>query len=278
MASSNFSSTPNRKITVNGVDFAYRDVGPRTGVPVVMLNHLAATLDNFDPRIVDGLAREHRVVMLDNRGVGASGGVTPRDIASMARDAVAFIRAMGFEQVDLLGFSMGGFIAQQIVLDHPALVRRLILTGTGPAGGVGIDKVTGVTIRSMIKAALTFQDVKVYLFFTRTANGRGAAREFIARLKERTAERDKPIALASFGRQLTAIKRWARQAPQDLSVITQPTFVANGDDDLMVPTSNSRDLARRIPGAKLAIYADAGHGGIFQHYRAFVPAALDFLR
>ena len=278
MAAESYRDTPNRNITAGGVRFAYRDLGPRTGTPVVLLNHLGATLDNFDPRVVDGLASKHRVVALDNRGVGGSSGSVPRDIAAMARDAVAFIRAMGFEQVDLLGFSMGGFVAQQIVLSEPALVRRLILTGTGPAGGVGIDKVRGISVRAMIKGALTFNDPKLYLFFTRTANGRRAGHEFLARLKERAADRDKPITLAAFGRQLTAIKRWALQEPQDLSVITQPTFVANGDDDRMVPTENSRDLARRIAGAKLAIYADAGHGGIFQYHRPFVSAALEFLR
>lgn len=278
MAAELFKDTPNRYLEAGGVRFAYRDLGPRTGTPIVMLNHLGATLDNFDPRIVDGLASQHRVVTLDNRGVGGSSGTTPRDIAAMARDAVAFIRAMGFEQVDLLGFSMGGFIAQQIVLDEPKLVRRLILTGTGPAGGVGIDKVTGISVRAMIKGALTFNDPKLYLFFTKTANGRRAGHEFLARLKERTADRDKPITLTAFGRQLTAIKHWALQAPQDLSVITQPTFVANGDDDRMVPTENSRDLARRIAGAKLAIYEDAGHGGIFQYHRPFVSTALEFLR
>lgn len=278
MAAELFKDTPNRYLEAGGVRFAYRDLGPRTGTPVVMLNHLGATLDNFDPRVVDGLASQHRVVALDNRGVGGSSGSVPRDIAAMARDAVAFIRAMGFEQVDLLGFSMGGFVAQQIVLSEPKLVRRLILTGTGPAGGVGIDKVTGISVRAMIKGALTSNDPKLYLFFTKTANGRRAGHEFLARLKERTADRDKSITLAAFGRQLTAIKRWALQAPQDLSVITQPTFVANGDDDRMVPTENSHDLARRIPGAKLAIYADAGHGGIFQYHRPFVSAALEFLR
>ncbi|WP_337271238.1 alpha/beta fold hydrolase [Oryzifoliimicrobium ureilyticus] len=183
-----------------------------------MLNHLAATLDNLDPSIVDGLAAEHRILMLDNRGVGASSGTSPRDIASMARNAVAFIRAMGFQQVDLLGFSKGRFIAQQIVLDHPTLVRLLILIG------------------SMIEAALTFQDPKVYLFFPRTSNGRRAVHGLIARLKERALAHDKPIALASFAKQLTAIKRWGRQAPQDLSVINQPIVIAYGDDDLMVPT------------------------------------------
>lgn len=278
MAAESYRNTPNRNITVGEVRFAYRDLGPRTGTPVVLLNHLGATLDNFDPRVVDGLASKHRVVAVDNRGVGGSSGATPRDIAAMAHDAVAFIRAMGFEQVDLLGFSMGGFVAQQIALSEPALVRRLILTGTGPAGGAGIDKVTGVTVRAMIKGALTFNDPKLYLFFTKTANGRRAGREFLARLKERTADRDKPITLAAFGRQLTAIRRWAGQPPQDLSVITQPTLVANGDDDRMVPTENSRDLARRIAGAKLVIYQDAGHGGIFQYHRPFVLAALEFLR
>jgi pimeloyl-ACP methyl ester carboxylesterase len=130
----------------------------------------------------------------------------------------------------------------------------------------------------MIKGALTFNAPKLYLFFTKTTNGRRAGREFLARLKERTADRDKPITLAAFGRQLTAIRRWAQQPPQDLSVITQPTLVANGDDDRMVPTENSRDLAHRIAGAKLAIYEDAGHGGIFQYHRPFVLAALEFLR
>jgi pimeloyl-ACP methyl ester carboxylesterase len=195
----------------------------------------------------------------------------------MARDAVTFVRAMGFEKVDLLGFSLGGFVAQEIVLTEPQLVRRLILTGTGPAGGVGIDKVTGLTLRAMLKGALTLKDPKHYLFFTRTTNGRRAAKAFLERLKERTSDRDAPIAIHSFRAQLKAIHAWGTQAPQDLGVITQPTFVANGDDDLMVPTANTVDLARRIPGAKLAIYKDAGHGGIFQHHESFVAEALTFL-
>jgi pimeloyl-ACP methyl ester carboxylesterase len=195
----------------------------------------------------------------------------------MARDAVGFIRAMGFDTVDLFGFSLGGFVAQEIALTDPSLVRRLILTGTGPAGGVGIDRVTGLTLRAMLKGALTLKDPKYYLFFTKTANGRRAAKAFLERLKERTSDRDSPIAIHSFRAQLKAIHAWGRQPPQDLSVITQRTFVANGDDDLMVPTANTVDLARRIPGAKLATYEDAGHGAIFQHHRTFVAEALAFL-
>lgn len=272
-----FKDVPTRHIAVDDVPFVYRDLGPRTGIPVIFLNHLGATLDNYDPRVVDGLAAKHRVIAFDNRGVGASDGRTPTTVAVMARDAVSFIRAMGFHAVDLLGFSLGGFIAQQIALTEPSLVRRMILTGTGPAGGEGIDKVTGLTLRAMVKGALTLRDPKYYLFFTRTANGRQAAKAFLARLKERTRDRDRPMEIRSFRAQLRAIHAWGTQAPQDLGAITQPTFVANGDDDLMVPTVNSVDLARRISGAKLSIYEDAGHGGIFQHHRTFVAEALAFL-
>jgi pimeloyl-ACP methyl ester carboxylesterase len=272
-----FKDTPTHYIDAGGGRFAYRDLGPGTGVPLILLNHLGATLDNWDPRVVDGLAARHRVIAFDNRGVGASGGKTPSSVAPMARDAVTFVRAMGFDEVDLLGFSLGGFVAQEIALTEPKLVRRLILTGTGPAGGVGIDRVTGLTLRAMLKGALTLKDPKYYLFFTRTANGRRAAKAFLGRLRERTSDRDSPIAIRSFRAQLKAIHAWGTQTPQDLGAITQPTFVANGDDDLMVPTANTVDLARRIPGAKLAIYKDAGHGGIFQHHESFVAEALAFL-
>lgn len=272
-----FKDTQARYIDASGSRFAYRDLGSETGVPVILLNHLGATLDNYDPRIVDGLAARHRVIAFDNRGVGASAGKTPSSVAAMARDAVAFVRAMDLGKVDLLGFSLGGFVAQEIVLTEPQLVRRLILTGTGPAGGVGIDKVTGLTLRAMLKGALTLKDPKHYLFFTSTANGRRAAKAFLERLKERTNDRDSPIAIPSFRAQLKAIHAWGTQATQDLGGITHPTFVANGDADLMVPTANTYDLARRIPGAKVAIYKDAGHGGIFQHHDSFVAEALAFL-
>jgi len=272
-----FKDTPTHYIDAGGGRFAYRDLGSGTGVPLILLNHLGATLDNYDPRVVDGLAARHRVIAFNNRGVGASGGKTPSSVETMARDAVSFVRAMGFDKVDLLGFSLGGFVAQEIALRESQLVRRLILTGTGPAGGVGIDKVTGLTLRAMLKGALTLKDPKHYLFFTSTANGRRAAKAFLERLKERTNDRDSPIAIPSFRAQLKAIHAWGTQATQDLGVITHPTFVANGDADLMVPTANTLDLARRIPGAKVAIYKDAGHGGIFQHHDSFVAEALEFL-
>jgi pimeloyl-ACP methyl ester carboxylesterase len=256
-----YIDAPNLSISVGGTTFAYRDLGSRSGVPLILFNHWGAVLDNFDPRIVDGLASKHRVIATDYRGIGASGGTAPVTIDEMARDAIALIRALGFEKVDLLGFSLGGFVAQDIVLKAPGLVRKLILTGTG----------------LIIKGLLTLRDPKFYLFFTPTANGRRAAKAFLERLKERKANRDKGPTPGAFLRQLKAITAWGRQAPQDLGSIRIPVLIANGDNDIMVPTANSTDMARRIPGAQLVIYEDAGHGGIFQNHADFVPKALTFL-
>jgi pimeloyl-ACP methyl ester carboxylesterase len=272
-----YKDAPTKTVDIDGTRFAYRQLGPHGGTPVIFLNHLGAVLDNWDPRVVDGIAARHRVITFDNRGIGASQGRTPHSVAAMARDAVAFIRVLGFDQVDLLGFSLGGFVAQVIAQEEPQLVRRMVLAGTGPAGGEGIDKVTSLTIRDMVKGALTFRDPKYYLFFTKTENGRSAARQFLKRLKERTDDRDKAISLPAFRAQLKAIHAWGRQEPSDLTGIQQPVLVANGDHDRMVPSSNSVDLARRLPNAHLTLYSDAGHGGIFQYHDDFVDEVLKFL-
>lgn len=271
-----YQDAPTKTIDLGGTRFAYRELGPHSGTPVIFLNHLAGVLDNWDPRVVDGIAARHHVITFDNRGVGASQGTTPRSVAAMARDTVDFIRALGHDQVDLLGFSLGGFIAQVIAAEQPRLVRKLILAGTGPAGGEGIDKVTPITLLDTLKATLTFKDPKEYLFFTRTANGKVTARQFVNRLKERTDNRDKPISVTAFRNQLKAIHIWGRQRPADLGVIHQPVLVANGDHDRMVPSGNSADLARRLPNARLTLYPDAGHGGIFQYHDKFVDEALAF--
>jgi pimeloyl-ACP methyl ester carboxylesterase len=272
-----FRDAATRTVSVGDFEAAYRELGPSTGVPVIFLTHLAAVLDNWDPRVADGIAARHRVIAFDNRGVGASTGSTPKTIEAMAKDAVAFIRTLGLEQVDLFGFSMGGMIAQVIAADEPQLVRKLFLAGTGPAGGEGITKVTRLSHLDTVRGSLTLQDPKQFLFFTRTPAGRRAGKEFLARLKERTKERDKAISIRSYLAQLKAIHRWGKQPPADLSVIHQPTLVANGDSDRMVPTSNSFDLARRLPNADLVVYPDAGHGGIFQFHTEFVEKANAFL-
>ncbi|MCZ7932967.1 alpha/beta hydrolase [Agrobacterium leguminum] len=272
-----YRDAPNRFIMAGNIRFAYRELGPRGGVPLVLLNHWGAVLDNFDPRIVDGLAVSHHIIALDYQGIGLSSGTAPVTIDAMARDVIAVISELGFATVDLMGFSLGGFVAQDIVLKAPDLVRKLILTGTGPAGGTGIARVGAVSWPLIIKGMLTLQDPKTYLFFTSSTNGRRAAKDFLARLKERQIDRDEEPTPRAFLRQLSAIKTWGRQTPQDLGRIHIPVLVANGDNDIMVPTSNSRDMARRIPNAKLVIYEDASHGGIFQYHAQFVPKALAFL-
>lgn len=272
-----WQDVPTRTIDVGGVAFAYRDLGPDSGVPVIFLHHLMAVLDDWDPRVIDGIAAKRRVIAFDNRGVGASTGRVPDTVEEMGRDAIAFIRAMGFTQVDLLGFSLGGGVAQMVALQAPDLVRRIVLAGTGPRGGGGIEKVTKVAVMAYIKAALTWSDARHFLFFPRTPEGKRAARDYFTALKMRSTNRDKGISLQARLAQLNAIKTAGLSAPDDLSVITQPVFVANGDRDLMVDSSHSADMARRLPNAQLTIYPHSGHGGVFQHYRTFVPAVLDFL-
>lgn len=266
-----------RSVVVAGTVFVYRQLGPSTGIPLIMLNHWGAVLDNFDPRIVDGLAVSRPVIAVNYRGVGGSGDRAPLTVAKMADDALAFIQALELKEVDLLGFSLGGFAAQEIVLKAPNLVRKVILAGTGPAGGEGIKNVWAVSWPLIIKGLLTFRDPKFYLFFTSTANGRRSAKAFLKRLQERKVDRDKPITIDAFMRQLRAITAWGVQGSQNLGAVLKPVLVANGDQDKMVPSSNSIDLARRLPHAELVLYKDAGHGGIFQNHEAFVETALEFL-
>lgn len=272
-----YAQAPARTISAGGVTFAYRELGPKGGIPVVFFVHLAATLDNWDPRIIDPIARQHHVIAFDNRGVGASSGQVPDSIEAMADDAVTFIKALGFDKVDIFSFSLGGMIAQALVVKHPDLVRKLILTGTGPKGGKDIDRVAGTTYYDMLRAALTRSDPKEFLFFNRDTTGKLAAEAFVKRLQERTADRDAKIRLTAFRTQLKVIKKWGRGTPDDLSTITAPTLIGNGDNDRMVPSVLSEDLHRRIRGSELVIYPNSGHGGIFQFHAEFAPVAVEFL-
>jgi pimeloyl-ACP methyl ester carboxylesterase len=273
----NWTNVPTQSITAGGVDFAYRELGTQhPGTPVVLLVHLAAVLDNWDPRIVDGLAAKHHVITFDNRGIGASSGSPSNSIEQMADDAITFIKAKGFKQVDLFGFSMGGMIAQEIVLKEPNLVRKMILAGTGPAGGEG-SSVAWVTFYDILRGFFTGQDPKQFLFFTRTPGGIEAGKAFLARLKERSQDRDKEITTSAFMAQLEALRSWGQKAPADLSVVKHPALVVNGDSDRMVPSTNTHDLARRLPNSALIIYPDSGHGAVFQFHADFVPKALEFL-
>jgi len=250
MSSVKWKDVPTRRIDVDGVPFVYRELGPSSGVPVVFLHHLMAVLDDWDPRVIDGIAAQRRVIAFDNRGVGGSGGLVPNTVEAMGRDAIAFIRALGYTQVDLLGFSLGGG---------------------------GIEEINKVAALAYLKSALTWSDARNFLFFPRTPAGKRAAREYFAALKERTEDRDRPISLQARRAQLAAIKTAGLSEPDDLSHITQPVLVANGDHDLMVASRLLADMARRLPNARLTIYPDSGHGGVFQHQQAFISEVLNFL-
>jgi pimeloyl-ACP methyl ester carboxylesterase len=269
--------TPTRTIEIEGIPFAYRELGTPGGVPVVFLHHFTAVLDDWDPRIMDGVASQHHVIAFDNRGVGSTGSTVPNDIEQMGADAIAVIRALGHEQVDLFGFSLGGAVAQMVALREPSLVRRMVLAGTGPRGGGGIWKMPFIVGGAYAKAFATRKDPRHFLFFPRNAEGKKAANDYFARLAERTGDRDRPISRQARLAQLRAITAGGLHAPDDLSVIKAPVLVANGDHDLMVASEHSADMARRLPDAMLVVYPNSGHGGVFQHHQKFVPEVLSFL-
>ena len=262
-----WKNVPTRMIDVDGTPFAYRELGPEGGVPVVFLHHLMAVLDDWDPRVIDGIAAHHRVIAFDNRGVGRSGGKVPTDIDAMGSDAVAFIRAMGHEQVDLLGFSLGGGVAQMVLLQAPDLVRRAVLAGTGPKGGGGIDEITKVSVKAYLEAAVTLKDPRTYLFFPRNPAGKTAAKAYLRRLKERTDDRDKRISMQARRAQLKAIRAAGLATPDDLSVITQPVLLTTGA--IIDPHMANLPLdffgaaadatAALIPNAKRTTIEVAGH-------------------
>lgn len=272
------ATTPTRHVEAAGARFAYRELGPRGGVPLVLLHHFTATIDDWDPRVLDGIAAERHVVVFDNRGVGGTRGRVPSTVEAMADDALAFIHAFRWTEVDLLGFSLGGFVAQVIASREPHLVRRLVLSGTGPAGFRGVGQFNRRLLTDSVQGLLTRSDPKPLLFFTRTRAGKAAAADYMARIGERTRDRVDRTSLRAAARQLLAIARWGARTPMDLGLVHQPTLVANGEDDRMLATRGSFDLAHRLPDARLVIYPDAGHGGVFQHHDRFVPEVLDFLR
>jgi len=277
------SSTSKEAVTktveVEGIPFAYREVGPTTGVPVVFLHHFTAVLDEWDPAVVDGIAAERRVILVDLRGVGGSGGTAPDSVEAMANDAIAFLAALGLSTVDLLGFSLGGMVAQVIVERRPDLIRRVILAGTAPAGDQGPAATGSVLQAAMERAAAEGKHPKNFLFFSPTATSQAAADAFLVRLEERTGDRDAPVSNETIGAQLTALGKWEQgTSPAGLTAVDKPVLVVNGDDDTMLPTVSSFHLSQLLPDVQLSIYPDSGHGGIFQHHDLFVAQALDFFR
>jgi pimeloyl-ACP methyl ester carboxylesterase len=273
-----YATVPTQFIEANGIQVAYRSYGKQgDDIPVLYFNHLTANLDNCDPRIMDAIAAHRQIISFDYRGVGATTGKQGESIADMAKDAIVFIHALGYQQVDIVAFSMGGFITQEILLVEPQLVRKAILAGTGPRGGAGIPDVVSKTYGDIFKGLFTFRDPKFYLFFNQNKVGKVAAKDFLHRLNERKENRDKKVELYVLKKQLNAIKKWGNEKSMDLSVFNLPVFIANGDADRMVPSPLSNDMAKRFPNAQLKIYPNSGHGGIFQYHEDFIPKAIGFL-
>jgi pimeloyl-ACP methyl ester carboxylesterase len=272
-----YATVPTQFVETNGIKFAYRSYGKTEDIPVIYFNHLTANLDNCDPRIMDAIAAHRQIISFDYRGIGATTGKQGESIADMAKDGIAFIHALGYNQVDIVAFSMGGFITQEILLVEPQLVRKAILAGTGPRGGAGIPDVVGKTYSDIFKGLFTFRDPKFYLFFNQDKIGKAAARNFLSRLEERKVNRDQKVKLYTLKKQLKAIKKWGNEKPMDLSVFKLPVLIANGDNDRMVPSPLSNDMAKRFPNAELIMYPNSGHGGIFQYHEEFIPQVIAFL-
>jgi pimeloyl-ACP methyl ester carboxylesterase len=271
----------NRSLEVGDVSFVYRRFGSEhTAAPaLVMLQHFRGNLDSWDPALVDRLAQDREVILLDNRGVGGSTGVVPENVTTMARDALAFIDALGVKQVDLLGFSLGGYVAQELVLLRPRLVRRLVLAGTAPQGGPNLHRWSEHVYALATADEPTAEDL-LGLFFSSSEQSQAKGMESIGRLFQREVDRDEPTDLETRDAQLAAITAWGipdTSRLNRLAGITQPTLVANGDDDQMMHTNNSRLLAEQLPDAELRIYPDANHGFLNQYPKLFADDVIEFL-
>jgi pimeloyl-ACP methyl ester carboxylesterase len=263
----------------NGTTYAYRRFGQTDTVPVVFLQHFRGNLDNWDPALIDDIAAGREVILLDNSGVGLSTGTTPRTVRGLARDVLAFADAIGLTTMDLFGFSLGGFVAQEVVLLRPRLVRRLIQAGTGPQGGRGMHAWNEEASAHAFKDVQDAEDV-LYLFFAPTETSQSKGKEFVERIFTRDQDRDQIPALTVRDAQAEAITDWSipdMSRLARLAGITQPTLVANGSTDLMVPTVNSYLLAGHLPHAELTIYPDAGHGFLFQYPHEFAAEVNNFL-
>jgi len=278
-------STPNyhetavtQFIDANGTRYAYRVLGKQSGIPLITFQHFTGSMENWDPALTNGFAKEFKVIVFDNKGVSASEGTTPDNIADMAKDAADFIAALGYDKVNLLGFSMGGFIAQQLALDHPQLVNKMILAGTGPKGGDGIvDIITPLNHISN----MTDNDQKLYLFYSPSEESRAIGKSVLESMHKRQIDRDPNATQESIMAQLQAIIAWGQpdeEFKDKLKSIDIPVLVVNGNNDIVVPTINSYRLLQYLPKAKLSLYPDSNHGAIFQYHDLFLTEAIPFLK
>ncbi len=279
---SSYAGLPNKLVkAANGIDYAYRDTGPGAGggIPLVLFQHFRGNLDSWDPALIDALAAGRRVITFDNAGVGGSTGTTADTIEQMGRDAIAFMAALDLSQADLLGFSIGSFVAQQIALTRPAIARRVILASSAPQGAAGMHGWAADVIGA-VGTPETSPDEYLGVFFARSPASRQAGQQALGRMYARTQERDAATSWATREAQYDAVCAWGipdHGLLQRVSCLQMPVFVANGDSDPMILPRYSYLLAGLIPQAKLKIYPDAAHGFLFQHHAEFAADMESFL-
>ena len=269
-------TAPTHYVEGHGIRFAYRRLGPSTGTPLILLQHFSGNIDAWDPAVVNALAADRPVIAFDNAGVGLSTGQTPDNVATMARDAVDFINVLGLSEVDLLGFSLGGCVAQQIAAEHGRLVRKLILVGTAPKGG----EEHLLTVLQEAFSQTGAPDPRLPLFFTKSSASRSSGLAFLKRTQVRKNDRDIDNGSAVTDPQAKALITWCATPDPGhaiLRAIRQPALVVSGSHDTMLPANNAYAMFKELSNAQLALYPDSGHGALFQHHATFVSHVQTFL-
>lgn len=264
-------------VDIDGVHYAYRELGDQTGIPLLMVSALAGSMDDWDPALTNGLAQRYKVILFDLPGVGRTDGTTPNNIADMAESTTAFIQALGLKQVNLFGFSMGSFISQQIVLTKPEIVNKIVLTGTGPKGAIGLSDLPKLLASG---GDLSAEERYLKFGFASSAESIAAGKLVYQRLQLRQADRDLPVSEESATAQVQAVLGWAQPAPNalnELKSVMQPVLIAQGESDIPVPVENAVNMSKNIPHARLIVYPDAGHAALFQYHDKLVQETIDFL-
>lgn len=273
------ATAPTLFVEAKGIKYAYRRFGNPDGLPLVFLQHLTGTLENWDPAVIDPLSEDREVILFDNAGVASSTGEVATTVKGIAKTALDFIDAIGVKKIDLLGFSMGGFVAQQVTLERPDLVRRLILVGSAAKGGHETQDFTP-DVWNMFQTAKSSEELLLQTFFLPNVNGQAAGSKFLKRLEARTKDRDIAINEKVVPNQIAAIAEWGVKTENSfdyLKKLTLPVLLVHGSHDIIFPTYNSYILYQNLPNAYLIMYPDSNHGAMYQYPDLFVTEAAHFL-